>query len=147
VSGRFSQFSLTFGLLNPAASLNLSARLNNMNSSGLDIFLAMGPAPAPPGTQADPRAQTFGLVGWMAILVVIMYLVMFRPQQKKAKEQAAMLKSIKAGDKIVTSSGIVAVVVTVKEHTLSVRSADSKFEITKSSVAQVTERGGEASQS
>jgi preprotein translocase YajC subunit len=57
------------------------------------------------------------------------------------------MKSIRAGDRIVTSSGIVAVVVTVKEKTLSIRSADAKFEITKSAVAEITERSGESSSS
>jgi len=56
-----------------------------------------------------------------------------------------MLKTVKAGDKIVTSGGIVAVVITVKDKTLNVRSADAKFEITKSAVAEITEHGGESS--
>jgi hypothetical protein len=37
-------------------------------------------------------------------------------------------------------------VVTVKEKTLSIRSADSKMEITKSAIAEITERSGESSE-
>jgi preprotein translocase YajC subunit len=48
-----------------------------------------------------------------------------------------MLETIKAGDKVVTSSGIVGVVVTVKERTITLRSSDAKFEVTKSSVTEV----------
>lgn len=73
-------------------------------------------------------------------------MLLFRPQQKKAKEHAAMLKAVRAGDKIVTSSGIVAVVVTVKDKTLSIRSADAKLEITKSAIAEIIERSGETSE-
>ena len=80
-------------------------------------------------------------------MFVIFYFLLIRPQQKKAKDHANLMKSIRAGDKIVTSSGIVAVVITVKEKTLSVRSADAKFEITKSAVAEITERSGESSSS
>jgi preprotein translocase subunit YajC len=47
----------------------------------------------------------------------------------------------------VTSGGVIAVVITVKEKSLSVRSADAKFEITKSAVAEITERSGETSES
>ena len=83
----------------------------------------------------------------LALLVVVFYFVLIRPQQKKAKDHAALLKAIRPGDKIVTSSGIVAVVVTVKEKTLSIRSADAKSEITKSAVAEITERGGESHES
>ncbi len=110
-------------------------------------LLAFGLPPAPAGTQQDPRAQTLYSVGLMVLMVAIFYLVLIRPQQKKAKDQAALLKAIRAGDKVVTSSGIVAVVVTVKEKTLTVRSADAKLEITKSAVAEITERSGESSSS
>ena len=54
---------------------------------------------------------------------------------------------MRAGDKIVTASGIVAVVVTVKEKTLTIRSADAKLEVTKSAIAEITERSGEPSES
>ena len=70
----------------------------------------------------------------------MLYFVLLRPQQKKAKQQEALLKAIRPGDKIVTNSGIVAVVISVKEKTLSVRSADAKLEITKGAVAEITER-------
>ncbi len=58
-----------------------------------------------------------------------------------------MLKSVRPGDKIVTSGGVIGTVITVKEKTLSIRSADSKFEITKAAVTEITERSGEAGQS
>jgi preprotein translocase subunit YajC len=86
-------------------------------------------------------------VGMLVLMGVMFYFVLFRPQQKKAKEHSALLKAVRAGDKIVTSSGIVAVVVTVKEKTLTVRSADSKFEITKAAIAEITDRSGEPSES
>jgi len=78
----------------------------------------------------------------MGLMVVAMYFVVIRPGQKKAREHAELLKGVRPGDKIVTSSGIVGVVITVKEKTLSLRSADSKLEITKAAVAEVTERSG-----
>lgn len=110
-------------------------------------LLAMGQAPAPAGTQADPRGQALTTIGMLVIMVVMFYFVLIRPQSKKAKEHAEMLKTVKAGDRVVTNGGIVAVVVNVKDKTLSVRSADSKFEITKASIAEITERSGEGSES
>jgi len=83
----------------------------------------------------------------LALLVVVFYFAIIRPQQKKAKEHASLLKAVRAGDKIVTSSGIIAVVVTVKEKTLMIRSADAKLEITKSAIAEITDRSGEPSES
>ncbi len=110
-------------------------------------FLAMGQTPGQPGTQADPRAQMFSTVGMLVIMGVMFYFVLIRPQQKKQKEHAALLKSVKPGDRIVTTGGIVAVVITVKDKTLSVRSADAKFEITKAAIAEITERAGAAADS
>ncbi len=72
---------------------------------------------------------------------------MIAPQRKKAKELEATLKSLKAGDKIVTSSGIVGVILSIKDRTLSIRSAETKLEVLKTSVAEVTDRAGEASES
>jgi len=82
----------------------------------------------------------------MGVMVVMFYFVLIRPQQKKAKEHAALLKNVKPGDRILTTSGIVGVVLSVKEKTLTLRSADTKLEITKSALAEITERSGEASE-
>ena len=102
-------------------------------------------SPSASGQQGGAPPWT-GLVP-LILLFVVFWFVLIRPQQKKAKEHSEMLKTVKAGDKIVTSGGVVAVVVTVKEKTLNVRSGDAKFEITKPAVAEITERGGESSSS
>jgi preprotein translocase subunit YajC len=102
-------------------------------------LLALGPQPQP-GQPAPPIWQS--LVP-LVLLVVVFYFALIRPQQKKQKEHTALLKAVKAGDKIVTTGGVVAVVVTVKDKTLNVRSGDAKFEITKSAIAEITERGSE----
>ena len=108
-----------------------------------DALLALAP-PTQPGQQAPPAwVNMVPLV----LLVVVFYFALIRPQQKKAKDHAALLKAVRPGDKIVTASGIVAVVVTVKEKTLTIRSADAKLEVTKSAIAEITERSGEPSES
>jgi len=103
-------------------------------------ILAMGPAPQP--GQPGPPAWTSMVP--LVLLVVVFYFVLIRPQQKKAKEHQQLLKTVKAGDKILTSGGILGVVITVKEKTVTIRSADTKLEITKSAIAEITERSGEA---
>ena len=114
-----------------------------MNLLSPYAFLALAPQ-SQPGQPAPPA--WVNMVP-LALLVVVFYFALIRPQQKKAKDHAALLKAVRAGDKIVTSSGIVAVIVTVKEKTLTIRSADSKFEITKSAIAEITERSGEPNES
>jgi len=110
------------------------------------VMLALSAPPAP-GTQANPTGEMMKFVGMMVLMVVVFYLIGIRPQQKKAKEHATLLKTLRPGDKIFTTSGIVGVVITVKEKTVSLRSADAKLEILKSAVSEITERSGEATQS
>jgi preprotein translocase subunit YajC len=114
-----------------------------MNLSSVRPVLGMG---SPPPSGQPAQSPLVGLVP-LVLVCVMFYFLLIRPQQKKAKEHAEMLKTVKPGDKIVTSGGLIAVVITVKEKTLNVRSADAKLEISKSAVAEITERGGESSQS
>ena len=76
-------------------------------------------------------------------IFVVFYFLMIRPQQKKAKEHENVLKGLRKGDKVVFAGGIVGEVTAVKEKHVNVRSGESKFEILKSSVTDVTERGAE----
>ena len=46
-----------------------------------------------------------------------------------------------------TSGGVVGVVITVKEKTVSIRSADAKLEITKTAIAEIIERSGDEKES
>jgi preprotein translocase subunit YajC len=96
---------------------------------------------------AQPGQPLWTSLVMPALLIVIFYFALIRPQQQKAKQHAALLKAVRAGDRIITNSGIVGVVLSVKEKTLSIRSADAKFEITKSAVAEITERTAESSES
>ncbi len=74
------------------------------------------------------------------LLFGVMYLVLILPQQKKEKHRGTMLKALKAGDKVVTSSGIVGVVVSIREQHVTLRSDETKFELLKSAIQEVTER-------
>jgi preprotein translocase subunit YajC len=109
-------------------------------------LMARDSAPAAP-MQQDPVGGMIKSLGLMGIFVVGMWILLIAPQRKKAKELEATLKSLKAGDKVVTNSGILGVVLSIKDRTLSIRSADTKLEILKSSVLEIIERGGEPSES
>ena len=93
-----------------------------------------------PGTQQNPTAQMLQMLGMVVFFIVVMYFIMIRPQQKKAKEHDQLLKSLKPKDKIVTSGGVVGIVVSVGERSVTIRSADTKLEVLKSAVTEITER-------
>jgi preprotein translocase subunit YajC len=95
---------------------------------------------ASPGTSPQPTGLQliFGSpITLVVLMLVMMYFLMFRPQQQQRAKHAELLKNLKAGDRIVTASGIIGVVITVKDRTVSIRSADAKMEVTKSSVTEI----------
>jgi len=113
-----------------------------MNLNDVRVMLAQGVGQT---TQQDPRAGTIMMVAWAAVMMAMVYFVMIRPQQKRSKELNSLMGSLKPGDKVVTASGIVGVIVSIneKEKSIALRSADAKMEILKSSVAEVKKRSGE----
>jgi preprotein translocase subunit YajC len=49
-------------------------------------------------------------------IFVIMYFLILRPQQKRAKQHQEMVKNVRRGDTVVTSGGLVGKVTKVLEH-------------------------------
>ena len=81
----------------------------------------------------------------LVFMGVIFYVLLIRPQQKKAKEHEKLLKTLRPKDKVVTSGGVMGIVVSVQEKSVTIRSADTKLEVLKSAVSEITERAaGEA---
>ena len=101
--------------------------------------------PQQPGTEQDPRAGMLNMLGMFAILGVMLYFVMIRPQSKQRKEQENLLKNLKSGDKVVLSSGIYGIITNVKDKSLMVKIADHvKVEVLKSAVVTVLEKSSES---
>ena len=57
----------------------------------------------------------YGTLLFMIILMVVMYLIMFRPQKKREKEIKQMRNNLEVGDMVVTESGIVGKVISTKD--------------------------------
>lgn len=70
--------------------------------------------------QAAPQGEGsfMSSIVLMGAFVAIFYFVMLRPQQKEAKEHAALLASLQKGDKVVTAAGIHGKVHEVRGDTL-----------------------------
>ncbi len=97
-------------------------------------------AEAPPaGSEINPQAQMMQTVGMMVIMMVAFYFILIRPQSQQRKKQEEMLKALKKGDKIVTTSGILGTVISVKDRSISIRSDETKLEVLRSAIAQVVE--------
>ena len=89
-----------------------------------------------------------GLLGLLPFILifVIFYFLLIRPQQRKQRqaqqERGDMLKSLKAGDKVVTTGGIYGTIVAVREKddTVQLRIAQSvSVEAERSAIARFQE--------
>jgi len=78
-----------------------------------------------------------------AIILVIMYFLIIRPQQKRAKETQDMLGSVRRGDTVVTTGGIIGKVTKVTDATeVEVEiAANVRVRIVRSMIADVRAKG------
>ena len=74
---------------------------------------------------ADPGgASTFlvGILPWVLIFIIFWFLLI-RPQQKRAKEHAALIAAVKKGDEVITGGGLRGKVTKVTETDVEVEIA------------------------
>ncbi len=80
--------------------------------------------------------------GPFILIIVVMYFLLFRSQQKKNKERKNMLDSVTAGDKILTAGGIIGTVAKIEEKSILLKVADNvKIEVSRTAVSAVIEKG------
>lgn len=83
-------------------------------------------------------AGGFGFLIPMILVFGVFYLLLIRPQQKKQRQLQETISQLKAGDKVVTTGGIVGKITEVRETSFLIRSADKTIlEIARTAVAGV----------
>jgi preprotein translocase subunit YajC len=103
--------------------------LSAMNSvAGVDLSLA---------------AQGQQPSGWMQILplvliMVIFYVLLILPAQRRQKKTNEMLAALKSGDKVVTNGGIYGTIVGLDNEAVQLRIADQvRIKVARAAIAQV----------
>ena len=74
----------------------------------------------------------------LILIFVIFYFFLIRPQQKKIKDHKKMVESLKRGDRIITSGGIIGIVDRVMDNDRAevIIGDETKVEIVKSTGVQ-----------
>ncbi len=85
----------------------------------------------------------FGSMTWMmVIMLVAMFFMVIRPQQKAAKEKKALMDALAKGDEVVTLSGILGKVVKITEsHVVLEVASGCEIIVVKSAVNSVLPKG------
>src|SRR6266480_365963 len=74
----------------------------------------------------------------MLLIIGVFYMLLIRPQQKIQRELQETISQLKAGDRVVTTGGIIGTITTIRDTSLLIRSADkSILEISRSAVAGI----------
>jgi preprotein translocase subunit YajC len=69
-------------------------------------------------TAAAPAGSGYLEIGMLVFFVAIFYLLIWRPQAKRAKDQRNLITSLSVGDEIVTAGGLVGKINEIKEDLL-----------------------------
>ncbi|CAC9590844.1 Protein translocase subunit YajC [uncultured Gammaproteobacteria bacterium] len=77
----------------------------------LDLVISPAFAEGSTGSAGDP----LGGLPFLIIMFVLMYFLLIRPQQKRAKEHKTLLAAMKKGDEVVTNGGIIGTVTSVED--------------------------------
>ncbi|MEA3448333.1 MAG: preprotein translocase subunit YajC [Bacteroidota bacterium] len=83
----------------------------------LSVFLTMNPEG---GSEQSPWSSFI----FLALILVVFYFFMIRPQMKRQKEMRKFRENVKKGDKVVTTGGIHGKIKNIKETTIDIEVSD-----------------------
>ncbi len=84
-----------------------------------------------------------GLASFIPLIFMfaIFYLLLIRPQQKKAKEHRALLEALKKGDQVVTAGGIHGKITAVEDNIVTLEIATGvNIKINKGFIANIVKK-------
>jgi preprotein translocase subunit YajC len=102
-----------------------------------ESFVLMG------GPQAGGGGSSVFLLVYLGLIFVLMYVLLIRPQRKKAKEHEKLISELKKGDKVLTNGGMFGTIFAIDDDNGRVVlkiGEDTKMEFLKSAIAAKVEK-------
>jgi preprotein translocase subunit YajC len=105
------------------------------------------------------QGQQPGIIGMLLpwiLIFGIFYFLIIRPQQRQRKKHEEALRNLKRGDRVVTSGGIIAEVVHIKETSkdgtpqramddeVTIKSAETRLVVERGRIAKIVDVGSSA---
>ena len=94
---------------------------------------------ATPQGGSGGSGSLIGMILPFALMILVLYFLMIRPQQKRAKEHTRMLSELKKGDRVITTGGMYGTIFGFSddENKIIIKVSDEvKMEFLKSAIAQ-----------
>lgn len=94
-----------------------------------------GPGPGPMGCGGGTEQ-----IGFLLLMFAVLYFLMIRPQQKRAKQHEAMMGALKKGDVVRTNGGIRGEITALDERDVTVEIADrTRIKVLRTHIAGLDE--------
>lgn len=116
--------------------------MSENNNKDTDVIISTETAEELPIAPPPVENSWFGFVP-MALVFVMFYFFLIRPQEKKRKEHENVISTIKLGEEVMTSGGIFGTItkINTSEDTMLLRVAkDVEIKILKSAISDITSR-------
>ncbi len=84
-----------------------------------------GSAAGPMGACGGGQGMGIEFIVWMVFLFGLMYFLLIRPQKKQRQQHEEMVKSLKKGDRVVTTGGILGTLKGLSENVATVEVSDN----------------------
>ena len=83
-----------------------------------------------------------GAILLLAVTFGLMYALLIRPQQKRVREQQALVRETEVGDEVMTSSGIYGIVTELEDDTLLIEVAEGiEMRMARGAVSRILTKG------
>ncbi len=94
------------------------------------------------GGAASALGGGYGQIVILVVFVAIFYFLLIRPQQKRMKDQQAMLSRLSTGDEVVTTGGILGRITEVGDTFITLEIAEGvRIKVQKAQVTQLMPKG------
>jgi len=105
------------------------------------MFISSAFAQSAPAAGGDMQSTLMSMLP-LALMFVVLYFVMIRPQMKKQKEHTAMISALAKGDEVITGGGLLGKVSKMGDTFIGLEvSSGVEIQVQRSAVIQVLPKG------
>ena len=105
------------------------------------MFISSAFAQSAPAAGGDMQSTLMSMLP-LALMFVVLYFVMIRPQMKKQKEHTAMISALAKGDEVITGGGLLGKVGKMGDTFIGLEvSPGVEIQVQRSAVIQVLPKG------
>ena len=104
----------------------------------MDILSLMAATAADPARQGNGLTSILFTVVPLALMLVVFYFLLIRPEKKRAKKDKEMRENLQVADEVVTIGGIIGRVLSIQEETVVVETGSdrNRIRVLKTAIAE-----------